>query len=249
MSVQAIAIIPARLGSTRFPGKVLAAQTGKPLIQHVWESAKRATSLARVVIATDDESVRAAVVRFGGEAVMTSPDHPNGSSRLAEAARHLSLPDDALVVNVQGDEPEMEPQVVDAAVELARLSGAEVATVASPFQPGEDPANPNLVKVVVGMHDLALYFSRSLIPHQRVGGDASAGPLRHVGLYVYRAAFLQRYVSLPPTPLERTEMLEQLRVLEHGYKVAVAVRDCRGQGIDTPEQYAEFVRRVKSTAN
>ncbi|MEI7657198.1 MAG: 3-deoxy-manno-octulosonate cytidylyltransferase [Phycisphaerae bacterium] len=243
----AIAIIPARLGSTRFPRKVLAARTGKPLIRHVWERARNARSLARVVIATDDAEVLEAVRSFGGEAVMTSPSHPNGSSRLAEAASILRLPEDALVVNVQGDEPEMDPAVIDAAVALARSSGAEVATVASPLAAHESFDNPNIVKVVLRADGMALYFSRAMIPFPRQGGAAgtpeAAPVLKHVGLYVYRAGFLARYVTLAPTPLERTEMLEQLRVLEHGHRIAVVVHACDMVGVDTPEQYEAFVAR------
>lgn len=246
MPGQAIGIIPARLGSTRFPGKVLAATTGKPLIRHVWEAARRSASLSRVVVATDDETVRAAVAGFGGEAVMTSPEHPNGSSRLAEASVALGLAPDALVVNVQGDEPELEPGAIDAAVALARRGGFEVATIASAFGPGENPADPNIVKVVCGVDHAALYFSRSLIPFPREAGGAP--PLRHVGLYVYRAGFLRTYVTLPRTPLEKSESLEQLRILEHGYRIGVARFDCRGTGIDTPEQYEAFVRRVEARA-
>lgn len=240
---EAIGLIPARLASTRFPEKVLASRTGKALIQHVWESAKRARSLSRVVVAADDDRIVKAVHAFGGEAVMTSPSHPNGSSRLAEAARLLGIPNDALIVNVQGDEPELEPAVIDLAVASARESPAEVATVASPFHPGEDPRDPNLVKVCLSLQGFALYFSRSLIPFAREGAQTSLPPLRHVGLYVYRAGFLHQYVDLPPTPLERTEMLEQLRVLEHGHRIVVAVTDVRSQGIDTPEQYEAFVAR------
>ncbi|MFO0832757.1 MAG: 3-deoxy-manno-octulosonate cytidylyltransferase [Phycisphaerales bacterium] len=237
-----IAIIPARLASTRFPGKVLASATGKPLIQHVWENARRAASLSRVVIATDHPRVRDACAGFGAEVVMTREDHPNGSSRLAEAAAALGLAPTDIVVNVQGDEPETEPGVVDAAVAVLQRSGAEVATVASPFASGEDPENPNIVKVVLRADGCALYFSRSLIPYPRVAGAATV--LRHVGLYVYRAEFLRLYPTLVPTPLERAESLEQLRVLEHGFRIAVATAECHGAGIDTPEQYEAFVRRV-----
>ncbi|MCC6676489.1 MAG: 3-deoxy-manno-octulosonate cytidylyltransferase [Phycisphaerales bacterium] len=238
-----VAIIPARLGSTRFPGKVLADRTGRPLIRHVYEAVRRSAALTDVCIATDDETVSAAVARFGGRTIMTSPVHPNGSSRLAEAARTLGLDDRDIVVNVQGDEPELEPALIDAAVRALELSGAEVSTIGSPFGPGEDAANPNVVKVVRRADGLALYFSRSLIPFPRVAGPAAAAPLRHVGLYVYRAGFLQTYVNLPATPLEVTESLEQLRVLEHGYRIAVAVEHSTGQGIDTPEQYEAFVAR------
>lgn len=241
-----VAIIPARLGSTRFPGKVLADRTGRPLIQHVHDAARRSSRLTDISIATDDDAVCAAVARFGGRAIMTSPDHPNGSSRLAEAARQLGLGEDDIVVNVQGDEPELEPGLIDAAVRALESSGAEVSTIGSPLRPGEDAANPNIVKVVRRADGLALYFSRAVIPFPREAGPGAAMPLRHVGLYVYRAGFLQTYVKLPATPLEVTESLEQLRVLEHGYRIAVAVEPSTGQGIDTPEQYEAFVARWRA---
>jgi 3-deoxy-manno-octulosonate cytidylyltransferase (CMP-KDO synthetase) len=229
----------------------LASRTGKPLIQHVWEQASRASTLACVVVATDDQEVFDAVRAFGGDAVMTSAEHPNGSSRLAEAADILGLADDALVVNVQGDEPEIDPAVIDAAVWLSRNSGAEVATVASPLAAHEDVANPNIVKVVTRADGMALYFSRARVPFPREGGAAgsehAAPVLKHIGLYVYRTGFLRKYVTLTPTALERTEMLEQLRVLEHGYRIAVAVRTCDMIGVDTPEQYEAFVQRYFST--
>ncbi len=241
-----IAIIPARLASTRFPEKVLANATGKPLIQHVWENARRARSLSRVVIAADHPRVRDACAAFGAPVVMTREDHPNGSSRLAEAAATLSLEENDIVVNVQGDEPEMEPGVIDAAVAALSSSGAEAATVASPFESGEDPTNPNIVKVVVRRDGCAMYFSRSLIPFPRVAGVQGAAPLRHVGLYAYRVRFLRVYPTLAATPMEQAESLEQLRILEHGHRIAVAIAACRGTGIDTREQYEAFVRRLKS---
>ncbi len=239
---KAIALIPARLGSTRFPGKVLAAETGRPLIRHVVDAAARAALVERVVVATDDQRVHDAVAAFGGQVVMTSNAHHNGTSRLAEAAAVLGLDDEALVVNVQGDEPEIEGGVIDAAVESLLASGADVSTVASPFREDEDPADPNIVKVVLRRDSTAMYFSRSLVPHARPGG-VPAAPLKHIGLYAYRAAFLHRYATLVETPLEQSEMLEQLRVLEHGYRVAVAVREVHTTGIDTPEQYRAFVAR------
>lgn len=248
MSAPVVAIIPARLASTRFPGKVLANKTGKPLIQHVWEAARHMWTVSRTVIACDDAGVADVVRGFGGEAVLTSVDHPNGSSRLAEAARLIGLPDTALVVNIQGDEPEIDPVIVDSVVSLAKESGAEVTTLATPFQDGEDPADPNVVKVVLRRDRTAMYFSRALIPFSRAGGERAAAPLRHVGVYVYRAGFLRTYVTLEPTPCERTEMLEQLRVIENGFRIAVAVHECRGQGIDTPEQYEAFVKRVRDQA-
>lgn len=240
----AIAIIPARLGSTRFPGKVLADRTGRPLLQHVCEAAARAPSIERVVVATDDESVLQAVAAFRGQCVMTRRDHPNGTSRLAEAAAALGLASDAIIVNVQGDEPEIEPGVIEAAVAALASGNSPVATVAAPFVAGEDPANPNIVKVVRRLDGTALYFSRALIPFPRDAGRLPAAPLRHVGLYAYRRSFLDTYTHLAPTDLETTEQLEQLRVLAYGYSVAVAVVDSAGHaGIDTPEQYDAFVAR------
>lgn len=238
----AVAIIPARLASTRFPRKVLADATGMPLIWHVYERAKLAPSVSRVVIATDAQEVADVVRARGGEVVMTSVDHPNGTSRLAEAAAKLGLAPDQIVVNVQGDEPELDPLAIDHAVAAIEKTGAPVATVATPLESAADAANPAIVKVVLRLDGTALYFSRAMIPFDR-DASCAAGPLRHLGLYVYRAGFLARYVQLEPTPLERTEMLEQLRVLEHGHSIAVAVVATRSEGIDTPEQYAAFVAR------
>jgi len=247
MAPTAVAVIPARLGSTRFPEKVLASATGRTLIQHVYERARLASSVARVVVAADDARIVAAVEGFGGACVLTSAEHPNGTSRLAEAAALLGLADGAIVVNVQGDEPELEPGLIAAGVAALVETGAEAATVASPFSAGEDPENPNIVKVAVDARGLALYFSRACIPYQgRAGDGPAARPLKHVGLYVYRAAFLRRYVGLPATPLEQTEKLEQLRVLEHGHRMAVAIMESHHHGIDTPEQYAGFVSRWRA---
>lgn len=249
---QVVAIIPARLGSTRLPGKVLLSATGKPLIQHVWEAARSAKRVERVVIATDNASVLAAATAFGSEAVLTRSEHPNGTSRLSEAAAAIGLSDDTLIVNVQGDEPEVEPDAIDAAVSMLQLgeltpAGCSIGTVAVPFRSDEDPRDPNCVKVVCGLDGRALYFSRSPIPFDRDGrGGADAAMLRHVGLYVYRRAFLDRYITLAPTPLERSEQLEQLRVLQHGFGIAVAVRPSARIGIDTQEQYDQFVARFRA---
>lgn len=239
----AVAIIPARMGSTRFPGKVLASETGRPLIWHVHEATRRASRVGRVVVATDDDRVASVVQSFGFEAVLTG-EHPNGTSRLAEAAERLDLPPETIVANVQGDEPEIDPEAVDAAITVLERTGADVGTVGSPFAEGEDPGNPNIVKVVTARSGMALYFSRSLIPFNRDGlPTPESAPLKHVGLYTYRVGFLKRYAALTPTPLEQTEKLEQLRVLEHGHRIAVAVHPCHHHGIDTPEQYRAFVRR------
>ena len=241
----AIAVIPARLDSSRFPGKVLANRTGKPLIQHVYERAKQAKLIERVIVAADDQRIVDAVSHFGGEAVMTRRDHVNGTCRIAEAAADLEAP---IIVNVQGDEPDIEPALIDRAVQaLIDHPDCMMSTLASPFAAGEDAANPNIVKVVVDQHQRAMYFSRSLIPFVRDAQDGpskrGAPPLKHVGLYVYRREFLKVYTSLASTPLEHAEKLEQLRVLEHGHRIAVALGEAHFHGIDTPEQYEAFVRR------
>lgn len=257
----AIAIIPARLGSTRFPGKALASETGKPMVVHVCERAAMAASVANVVVATDSMEIVRAVEAHGFDAVMTSAEHENGTSRLAEAARTMGLKDRQVIVNVQGDEPEIEPEVIDASLIAVGVRSpgmlntmyrvAQLGTVATPMGEGEDVANPNVVKVALGLiePDLgvgrALYFSRAPIPHDRDGAGA-ARPLRHVGIYAYDVFSLERYVGLPPTPLEACEKLEQLRWLEHGLPIAVAVRRATHQGIDTPEQYAAFVERSRA---
>lgn len=244
MTASAVAIIPARLGSTRFPRKVLADRTGKPLIQHVWERARAAVTVARVVIATDHASVYDAARAFGADVVLTREDHPNGTSRLAEAAAILDLEPDRVIVNVQGDEPELEPDVVDAAVAALHRTGAPMATCAAPFALHDSFADTNIVKVVCRLDGSAMYFSRAPIPVDRDGvRDPGAAPLRHIGLYAYRRAFLDQYIALPATPLERSEQLEQLRALQHGHVIAVAVVAEARAGIDTPEQYEDFVRR------
>ena len=238
----ATAVIPARYASTRLPGKVLLDRTGKPLIQHVFENVRRARQVDRVIVATDDERIVEAVQRFGGEAVMTRSDHPNGTSRIAEVTGRI---ESALIVNVQADEPEIEPELIDLAIQtLKDSSSCVVSTLGSPFASDEDPSDPNIVKVVMGPDGRALYFSRAVIPNDR--GGQVAQPLKHVGLYVYRRDFLMKYVTLPATPLEQAESLEQLRVLEHGYDIAVAIAKVSTHGIDTPEQYEAFVQRYTS---
>lgn len=241
-----IAIIPARLASTRFPRKVLAAETGKPLIQHVHEAAVGGALVDRTIIATESKEVVRVAESFGAVAVLTREDHPNGASRIAEACDLLELPEDAIVLNVQGDEPEMDAGAIDAAARALAENEAPMATIASPFADDEDPRDPNLVKVVLNARSEALYFSRALIPHDRDGLGLLA-PLKHVGLYAYRRPFLRTYINLAPTNLEQTEALEQLRVIENGHAIAVAVRPCRSRGIDTPSQYADFVKRWTSS--
>jgi len=239
----ACAVIPARLASTRFPEKMLAAATGKPLVQHVWERARLARRIDRVIVATDDRRIAEAVAAFGGEAVMTRSDHVSGTTRIAEVAAGLDI---ALVINVQGDEPEVDPALIDRLVELLEeRPDCPMATLATELDAPEDFRNPNVVKLVRRLDGTALYFSRSPIPCDR-DATGAALPLRHLGLYGYRREFLFKYASLAESPLERTERLEQLRALEHGVPIAVAVVSAQGQGIDTPEQYAAFVERYRS---
>jgi 3-deoxy-manno-octulosonate cytidylyltransferase (CMP-KDO synthetase) len=241
--MQAAVIIPARYASTRLPGKPLLDQTGKPLIVHVAEQAAEAKTAKLVLIATDDQRIADAVEAHGFTAVMTRADHPNGSSRIAEAA--ASLPDGIdIIVNVQGDEPEIDPNVIDRLIERIKVAGDMVATVVCPFGPGESVDNPNVVKVVVGKNGRCLYFSRSVIPHRRDADAPMPGFLKHLGIYAYRTHFLKLYASMEPTPAEQAEQLEQLRILEHGQPIGAIGVETAHQGIDTPEQYEAFVKRV-----
>ncbi len=247
-----VAIIPARYDSTRFPGKPLASQTGKPLIQHVYEQVAAARRVARVIVATDDVRIAEAVARFGGEARMTRSDHASGTDRVAEVVRQLA--DEGVqpewVVNVQGDEPEMEPEAIDALVALMAVHhDAPVGTLACRFTRVEDVTNPACVKVVVDAAGHALYFSRSLIPYPRETGgtvDAPGRWLLHLGIYAYRPSFLEKLTRERPCTLERIEQLEQLRVLHMGARIAVAVVERASTGIDTPEQYEAFVARCRA---
>ncbi|HOO77890.1 MAG TPA: 3-deoxy-manno-octulosonate cytidylyltransferase [bacterium] len=227
--MKAVGVIPARWGASRFPGKLLAPLAGKPVLQHVWERASRASTLEKAVVATDDDRIRRAAGAFGAEVVMTSSGCRTGTERVAEAAERLSAD---VLVNVQGDEPFILPGMIDTAVEaLEGASWAEVSTLARPCGSGEELERPDTVKVVVGREGSALYFSRSPIPYPGRGGG---GGLVHIGLYCYRREFLRVLARLEPTPLETVEKLEQLRVLESGYKIKVAMVAGGTIGIDTP---------------
>ncbi|MBX3459191.1 MAG: 3-deoxy-manno-octulosonate cytidylyltransferase [Planctomycetes bacterium] len=233
-----LAVIPARLASTRLPRKVLLDKTGKPLIQHVWEGAKACSAIDKVVVATDAEEVANAVRKFGGEAVLTSPQCASGTDRVAEAA--AKFPDAQLVVNVQGDEPEMSPEPLSALVNGMQQSSAEMGTIAVPWPQGAPITDTGMVKVVTDKEGFALYFSRSPIPYARQGQPKY---LKHVGLYAYRPTFLQQYARMAQTPLEQAESLEQLRALENGHRIAVFVSRYVGYEVNTPEDYDAFVRR------
>jgi len=244
--VAATAIIPARYASTRLPGKPLLRETGKYLIQHVYERVTAARRVADCIVATDDPRVAEAVRTFGGAAVLTSSAHASGTDRVAEVAGGLSGPAADLILNVQGDEPEIEPGYLDLLVERMEADpDCPVATLAAPFPADRDPHDPACVKVVVNRHGRALYFSRSLIPYPREQGSAGGrtGPLLHLGVYALRRDFLLQFAGWAPTPLERIEKLEQLRVLEYGHPMAVEQVTRATAGIDTPAEYTAFVAR------
>ena len=235
-------IIPARMGSMRFPGKVLADLGGKPVIQHVWENAMRSKADS-VTIAADDPRVEQAVKAFGGRVVMTKPSHPSGSDRVWEAAQSL---DAELIVNVQGDEPFLPHEVIDDLINAMHGPDAPaMGTVVLPCARADIAANPNLPKVVLTSDDYALYFSRSMIPYLREGGEETE-VYRHWGIYAYRRETLAKFVSLPEGRLERCEKLEQLRALENGIRIKVIKTSFDSIGIDTPDDLLraqEFLAR------
>lgn len=237
-----VAIIPARWGSTRFPGKPLALLAGKPLIQHVWERCQRAKKISRVIVATDDMRIAEAAFDFGSEVALTSPKHPTGSDRLAEVA--AGLRGISRILNVQGDEPTIEPRLIDRlATELEMNPRADMVTAATPFAEAAAIANPNNVKVVADRLGNALYFSRSAIPFDRDGTGAATW-LHHLGIYGYRRSFLLRFVTWKPTPLEKSEKLEQLRALEMGARIRLVVTKHRSIGVDTPEDLVAAERSL-----
>jgi 3-deoxy-manno-octulosonate cytidylyltransferase (CMP-KDO synthetase) len=249
-----VVLVPARLASTRLPGKPLADLAGKPMIVRVAEQANR-SGAARVVVATDSEAVAGAVGRAGLEVVMTRADHPSGTDRLAEAAALLGLPDETIVVNMQGDEPELPPPLLAAVARgLAQDGACAMATAAHPIDQVQDWLNPNVVKVVLDARSRALYFSRAPLPFHRdalkgfphaidsAAAQAAlqhAAPLRHIGLYAYRCGFLKAFAATPPAILEKVEALEQLRAIVNGHAIKVVVAaDAPAAGIDTPEDLA-----------
>lgn len=253
------AIIPARYASTRFPGKALAEIGGKPMIQHVYERTCMASLVSRVIVATDDDRIAAAVRQIGGEAVMTSPNHDTGTDRLAEVAEKL---DSDIIVNVQGDEPLISPEMIDQAIRpLLNNTSWKMGTLKTRINCLHDFLSPNVVKVVTGSDGCALYFSRSPLPffrdkwHDLKNDSFATGKLlcyKHVGLYVYRRDFLLEYAAMQPTFLEISEKLEQLRAIENGISICVVETEFESIGVDTPddlikaeERYSEIIKSEK----
>lgn len=228
--MKTLCVIPARYASTRFPGKPLADICGKPMIVRVYERAAKAETISGVIVATDDKRIFDAVENSGGHATMTSRDHDTGTDRLAEVA--MAFPDADVVVNVQGDEPLIEPSLIDElATSFVGNGDLNMATVITPMTSDEEINDPNNVKVVTDLAGYALYFSRCPIPYER---DASAVVVyKHIGIYAYRREFLLRYARMPKTPLERSESLEQLRALENGYRIKCIETDLKFVGVDT----------------
>lgn len=230
-----VAVIPSRYGSTRLPGKALVRLCGKPLVQWVYERARQARTLDRVIVATDDARIEDAVRSFGGEVVMTRTDHPSGTDRIAEAVAGIAAD---VVVNVQGDEPLIDPALIDQVAATLRDDASwDMATAACPITQDDDVRNPAVVKVVWGAQRQALYFSRAAIPFVRDGSPGAASGLywRHIGIYGYRRAFLQKLVQAPPCALEQAERLEQLRALDLGCRMKVLSTQRAGLGVDTPD--------------
>jgi len=242
LKIKAVAVIPTRYDSTRLPGKPLLDRTGKPLIQHVWEKARAAPALDDVIVATDDRRIFDTVHAFGGKPLMTSPEHSCGTERVAEAVRSL---DAEIIVNLQGDEPETEPDELDSLVAaLVENSPADMATLAFPSDDPELYRDPNAVKVVLDQESYALYFSRSGLPGARTGRPEGEF-LVHRGIYSYRRSSLLRFVKFSRSPLELREELEQLRALENGLRIKVVINNNHARGVDTPEDYEHFVARME----
>ena len=242
--MKVLGVIPARYASSRFEGKALADLLGKPMIQHVYERASKAETLDELIVATDDDRIFGSVKGFGGQVVMTG-EHPTGTDRIAEVARSAAGDDYEILVNVQGDEPLIEPVMIDEAVQpLLRDSDVDLGTLVHRIGSEAEYLNPNVVKVVMDKAGFAMYFSRSPIPHiKSTGWGADIITYRHVGLYVYRRHALLDFAHTPPTPFEMLEGLEQLRFLENGYRMKIVETCYKSIGVDTPEDL-ETVKRV-----
>jgi len=244
--VKVLVCIPARYGSTRFPAKVLAKDTGKFLIQHTYERACLAKLPDKVIIAADDQRVVDAAKSFGAECILTSADHKSGTDRIAEAIKNIDV---EIVVNLQADEPEIDPENIDLLTQLLiEHSDSPMATLAADFKNIEQISDPNIVKVITDYNSRAIYFSRAPIPYDRESSGVGKAQqyLRHIGIYAYRKEFLLKITASPQTPLEKIEKLEQLRAIENGFPILVGKVEHTCDGIDTPQQYAEFVARQKA---
>jgi 3-deoxy-manno-octulosonate cytidylyltransferase (CMP-KDO synthetase) len=240
---EVVGIIPARYYSKRLPGKPLALIDDRPMIQHVYQRAAKAATLERLIVATDDPRIQEAVAQFDGEVLMTSREHSSGTDRVAEAARQLMLTDDAIVINIQGDEPLLRAEMIDSLVcNLQENESAPMVTLAHPDTDKNDLVDPAVVKVVLDAKGRALYFSRSPIPAVR---DWSSSPSyhKHLGFYGYRNGFLQEFTRLSPGVLEKREKLEQLRALEHGFSISVVITLFDSISVDSPEDLAR-VRKI-----
>jgi len=256
--MKAAIIIPARFAATRLPGKLLLAQTGKPLIQHTYEQAKKSNHATAVIVATDDQRIYDVVTAFGGTAVMTAPSHETGSARIAEAAAHIQAD---IIINLQGDEPELDPAHIDKLIESQARSNCFASTLACPFPanavkgPGS-PDDGSAVKVILGaklgpdVHEAA-FFTRSICPYPRDAAGLIANPQNyflHIGIYAFTPQSLRAFSKAPPAALEQSQRLEQLRILEMGEKIAVRVVSAGAPGIDTPDDYRKFVARELARA-
>ncbi len=243
--MKTICVIPARYSSTRLPGKPLKLIAGVPMICRVYDRAAKAKLIEKTIVATDDERIFNAVKEYGGEAMMTRADHPTGTDRLAEVANNFS--DTDLIVNVQGDEPLIEPSLIDDLIALFDDDkDLQMATVATELKDEMEIKNPNNVKVVTDFNNYALYFSRSQIPYPRNTGKSAV--YKHIGIYAYRREFLLKYAKMSPTPLEQSESLEQLRALENGYKIKVLHSNNQFVGVDTEEDLA-YVNEIYKKLN
>lgn len=240
--MKVLGVIPARYASTRFPGKALAMIHGKPMVQWVYEKAMACTQLEQVIVATDHPKIVAAVEAFGGEVMLTSDSHQSGTDRCAEVARKTSLDFDVLV-NIQGDEPSLNPLQLDEILEVFKNPNADIATLMHPLEDLQDLNNPNVVKVVCSKKGKALYFSRAGIPFVR--GTNKTQHYKHIGLYAYKKQALEKITLLPPSKLEVCESLEQLRWLENDLNIFVNESKFHNIGIDTPEQLNEFLKKTK----
>ncbi len=244
LSNRTLVAIPARWGSTRFPGKPLHLIAGKPLVQHVWERCQDCREIDDIIIATDDSRIVEAAASFGARAIVTSPDHPSGTDRIAEAAN--AFPDHRVIINVQGDEPLISPALIDQlAIALRDNASIPMITAAAPIHEAAQVTDANIVKVITDVNGDALYFSRSPLPFVR-NADTGIRHLRHLGIYGFQRDFLFQFVAWPPSLLEKTESLEQLRALENGARIRVVLTDDLSPGVDTEEQARAIEKHLLS---